>query len=243
MHASRALALFAALACASPAALRAEEPPPAPKPEEGKKEDPPAGEGKKPEAPKEGEKAGEKKEGEKPAEKPAEKAPTAPDFKLKDLAGKERTLEEFRGKFVVLEWINHGCPYVKKHYDSGNLPSLQKAYVEKGVVWLSICSSAEGKQGHMTVKEWETKQAEVKAAPTAVLLDADGTVGRKYRAARTPHMVVVGKAGEILYQGAIDDRPTSKPEDAKGAKNHVAGALDALLAGKEVPVKFVPAYG
>jgi hypothetical protein len=132
---------------------------------------------------------------------------------------------------------------VKKHYDSGNFPSMQKAYAEKGVVWLSICSSAKGKQGHMTVKEWETKQAEVKAAPTAVLLDADGAVGRKYRAARTPHMVVVGKAGEILYQGAIDDRPTAKAEDVKGARNHVAEALDALLAGKEPPVKSVPTYG
>jgi peroxiredoxin len=208
--------------------------------EEGKKEDPPK------DAPKdEPKKEGESKEGEKKtdAEKEKEKPETAPAFKLKDLAGKERTLEEFKGKYVVLEWINHDCPFVKKHYSSGNMQDLQKKYVEKGVVWLSVCSSAEGKEGHMTVKEWEEKQAEVKAAPTAVLLDADGTVGKAYKAARTPHMVVVGKEGEVLYKGAIDDKPTAKPADAKGAKNYVAEALDAAMAGKPIEVKATTAYG
>jgi hypothetical protein len=162
---------------------------------------------------------------------------------LKDLAGKERTLEEFKGKFVVLEWINHGCPYVKKHYAAGNFQALQKKYTEKGVVWLSICSSAEGMEGNMTVKEWEAKQAEVKALPTAVLLDADGTVGRAYKAARTPHMVVIGKEGEVLFQGAIDDKRDAKKDEIKDSRNYVAEALDLAMAGKEVAVKSAPAYG
>jgi peroxiredoxin len=183
-----------------------------------------------------------------PAEEPKKEEPkaeveTAPAFKLKDLAGKERTLEEFKGKYVVLEWINHGCPFVKKHYAAGNLQALQKKYTEKDVVWLSICSSAEGMEGHMTVKEWEKVQADLKAVPTAVLLDADGTVGRAYKAARTPHMVVIGKEGEVLYKGALDDKPMAKKDEVKDARNYVSEALDLAMAGKPVEVKSVPAYG
>jgi len=212
----RFLALAALLAL-SPLALSEGEPE-KPKPPEEKKEEP-------------------KKE------EPKAEVDTAPAFKLKDLAGKERTLEEFKGKYVVLEWINHGCPFVKKQYDAGNMQALQAKYAEKGVVWLSICSSAEGMEGNLTVKEWEAKQAELKAAPTAVLLDADGTVGRAYKAARTPHMVVIGKEGEVLYKGAIDDKPMAKLAEVKDARNYVAEALDLAMAGKPVAVKSVPAYG
>ena len=204
-----------------------EKKPEEPKKEEPNKDDPKKEDPKKDEAKKE----------------EAAKPETAPAFKLKDLAGKERTLEEFKGKYVVLEWINHGCPFVIKQYKSGNMQALQKKYTEKGVIWLSICSSAEGMEGNMTVKEWETKQAEVKAAPTAVLLDADGTAGRAYKAARTPHMFVIGKEGEILYKGAIDDKPGAKLTEVKNSRCYVAEALDAAMAGKPIEVKSTAAYG
>jgi peroxiredoxin len=197
--------------------------------------------------PKEGGDAG--KPEEKPApkpgegEKPKEAADRAPAFTLKDVDGKERSLADFKEKIVVLEWTNHGCPFVKKHYDSGNMQALQRKYTGKGVVWLTICSSAEGKQGHMTEKEWKEKNAALKVAATAVLLDADGTVGRAYKAAVTPHMFVLAKDHTIAYRGAIDDKATAKAEDVKTAKNHVAEALDALLAGKAPETRSAPPYG
>jgi len=168
---------------------------------------------------------------------------TAPEFTLKDTNGKEHSLKEYRGKIVVLEWTNHGCPYVKKHYDSDNMQKLQRKYAEKGVVWLSICSSAEGKQGHMAPAEWNEKTKALKAAPAAVLLDADGKVGRLYDAKVTPHMFVVGKDGVIAYRGAIDDKATPKPADVEGAKNYVADACDALLADKMPEVRDTKPYG
>jgi hypothetical protein len=226
---TKALALLALLAMGSVALPAGDDPTPPP---ETKKDEPKKDEPKKDEPKKE-----------EPKKEEAAKPETAPAFKLKDLAGKERTLEEFKGKYVVLEWINHGCPFVKKQYGAGNMQALQKKYTEKGVVWLSICSSAEGMEGNMTVKEWEAKQAEVKAAPTAVLLDADGTAGRAYKAARTPHMVVIGKEGEVLYKGAIDDKPGAKLTEVKDSRNYVAEALDAAMAGKEIAVKSTPAYG
>ena len=179
----------------------------------------------------------------KAAAEEAAKRPAASAFTLEDTHGKEHSLSDYRGKVVVLEWINHGCPYVKKHYDSGNMQDLQSKYAGKGVAWLSICSSAEGKQGHMSPKEWNEKSAALKAAPTAVLLDADGTAGRAYGAKVTPQMFVLDKAGAIAYRGAIDDNPSARPADAKTAKNLVAEALDALLAGKEPPVAERAPYG
>jgi peroxiredoxin len=167
----------------------------------------------------------------------------APEFKLKDLDGKERTLKEFEGKTVVLEWVNHGCPYVKKHYESGNMQGLQKKYTEKGVIWLSICSSAEGKQGWMKPEEWKEKQKKLECAPTAVLLDASGEVGKLYGAKKTPTMCIVNAKGVRVYDGAIDDKPSAKQEDIKDAKNYVAQVLDALLDGKESPVRRTDAYG
>ena len=167
----------------------------------------------------------------------------APEFTLKDSNGKEHSLKEYKGKVVVLEWVNHGCPFVVKHYASDNMQKLQRKYVEKGVVWLSICSSAEGKEGHMAPAAWNEKVKELKAAPTAVLLDADGKVGRLYGAKVTPHMFVIGKDGAVAYRGAIDDRPTKKPADVEGAKNHVADACDALLADKMPEVRETKPYG
>ena len=167
----------------------------------------------------------------------------APEFKLKDLDGKERTLKEFEGKTVVLEWVNHGCPYVKKHYDSKNMQGLQKKYTEKGVIWLSICSSAEGKQGWMKPEEWKEKQKKLECAPTAVLLDATGEVGKLYGAKTTPNFCIINAKGIRAYDGAIDDKRSPKQEDIKDAKCYVAEVLDALLAGKESPIRRTDSYG
>lgn len=174
--------------------------------------------------------------------KPAN-ADKAPELKLKDLDGKERTLKEFEGKVVVLEWVNHGCPYVKKHYESGNMQGLQRKYTAKDVIWLSICSSAEGKQGWMKPDEWKEKQKKLECAPTAVLIDATGEVGKLYGVKRTPTVCIVDAKGVRVYDGAVDDKPSPHKEDLKDAKNYVAQVLDALLAGKESPVRRTDAYG
>ena len=166
----------------------------------------------------------------------------APEFTLKDLDGKDRKLSEFAGKTIVLEWTNYSCPFVKKHYGVDAMQALQRTYCAKGVIWLSICSSAEGKEGYQKPEDWKKAVAELKAAPTAVLLDADGTVGRLYGARVTPEMKVIDAKGNVAYSGAIDDDPTKKGEPAK-AKNYVALVLDALLAGKESPVVETKAYG
>lgn len=165
------------------------------------------------------------------------------DFELKDINGKTVTLSQFKGKFVVLEWINHGCPFVVKHYSSGNMQKLQKTYTKKGVVWLSICSSAPGKQGNLSNDEWKAANKDKGSAATTVLLDPDGKVGKMYGASTTPHMFVIDRAGKVIYKGAIDDRPTPKADDVKGAKNYVASALDAALAGKKVAVSSTKPYG
>lgn len=167
----------------------------------------------------------------------------APDFTLPAADGGEKSLSSFAGKIVVLEWHNKGCPFVKKHYGSGNMQALQKEYTGKDVVWLSINSSAEGKQGYETAAEaLETVKAEG-ASPTHVLLDPKGTVGKQYGAATTPHMYVIDKDGKLAYAGAIDDNASAEPEDAKTAKNYVRAAVDALQAGKPVEVASTKSYG
>jgi peroxiredoxin len=167
----------------------------------------------------------------------------APAFSLTDMDGKNRSLAEFKGKYVVLEWINHGCPFIRKHYDSGNMQGLQKETAAKGVAWLSICSSAPGREGSMTPGEWKKTTAEQGAAPTAVLLDPDGGVGRLYGAKTTPHMFIVDPAGVLIYKGAIDDKPTTDVEDVKGATNYVRQALAEAMAGKPVSAPETRAYG
>lgn len=167
----------------------------------------------------------------------------APEFKLKDLDGKERTLKEFEGKIVVLEWVNHGCPYVKKHYEPGNMQGLQKKYTAKDVIWLSICSSAEGKQGWMKPEEWKAFNKKAECVPTAVLLDPMGVVGKLYGAKTTPNFCIINAKGIRVYDGAIDDKRSAKSEDIKDAKCYVAEVLDALLAGKESPIRRTDSYG
>lgn len=167
----------------------------------------------------------------------------APAFTLKDSNGKEHSLEDFKGKYVVLEWVNYDCPFVRKHYRSGNMQKLQTAYTDKDVVWLSICSSAPGKQGHFEGEDLTARIAEEKAVPTAYLVDADGSVGKEYDAKTTPHMYVINPEGVLIYAGAIDDKASTDVDDVRGAKNHVAAALDAAMAGKTIAVKSSKPYG
>lgn len=167
----------------------------------------------------------------------------APDFSLTGIDGKTYKLSDFKGKYVVLEWNNLDCPFVKKHYGSGNMQALQKKYTEKGVVWLTICSSAQGKQGYYESAALKDMTAERKLASTAYLRDPDGTVGKTYGAKTTPSMFVVNPEGTLVYAGAIDDKPTPDPNDIPGATNYVAACLDASLAGKPVATKTTVSYG
>ncbi|MBN1511737.1 MAG: thioredoxin family protein [Phycisphaerae bacterium] len=167
----------------------------------------------------------------------------APAFTLTDVEGTEHSLSDFEGKTVVLEWTNYDCPFVKKHYSTGNMQALQKRYTDKGVVWLSICSSAPGKQGHYTPETWRQKIAEQDSQATAVLLDETGLVGRRYGAKTTPHLFVIDGTGVLRYQGAIDDNRSWDPQTVTDAANYVAAALDALLEGKPVAEKDTPPYG
>lgn len=165
----------------------------------------------------------------------------APDFTLLDTDGNEVALADFSGKFVVLEWLNHGCPFVKRHYDSGNMQALQEKYTEAGVVWLSIVSSAPGAQGHDSAAG-HNKTAEAKSsASVAILLDESGEVGMLYDAKTTPHMYVINPEGVLIYQGAIDDAPRGgKPGEVN---NYVSAALDSAMAGEDVVVTDTRPYG
>jgi hypothetical protein len=146
-------------------------------------------------------------------------------------------------KTLVLEWTNDGCPFVAKHYDSGNMQGLQRKYTVAGVVWLTIASSAPGEQGYVTPAEAKADLARWRAGPTDFLLDPDGTVGHFYDARATPHMVVIDGGGRIAYMGAIDDKPSTRLADVKTAHNYVAAALDALAAGQPVAIAATRAYG
>jgi peroxiredoxin len=168
---------------------------------------------------------------------------SAPDFTLQTPCGSEHSLSDFEGKPVVLEWTNYDCPFVKKHYGTGNMQHLQKKFVEKGVVWLSINSSAPGKQGHFDAETWKRRAKENQTAATAILLDPDGTVGRAYGARTTPHMFVIDAEGTLIYQGAIDDDSSANPDAVKGAKNYVKAALKAHMAGEPVQKASTPPYG
>lgn len=167
----------------------------------------------------------------------------APDFRLNDADGRAVSLADFRGKTVVLEWSNPECPSVLKHYESGNMQKTQAEAAAGGVVWLTINSSAEGKQGHLTPAEAKALTAGQQSRRTAYLLDPQGVVGRSYGATATPHMYVINPGGALVYRGAIDDKPTTDKADIKGARNHVLAALAELKAGKPVSVPTSRAYG
>ncbi|MCU0415476.1 MAG: thioredoxin family protein [Ignavibacteriaceae bacterium] len=168
---------------------------------------------------------------------------SAPDFKLTDSNGSEHSLSDFEGKIVVLEWINYDCPFVKKHYDSKNMQSLQEKYTEEGVIWLAICSSNKGKQGNFSAEEINKRSENHGAKFTAYMIDEDGTVGKMYGAKTTPHMYIIDKSGKLVYAGGIDDKASTDIDDIKGSKNYVSLALDELLAGKTVSVQSSAPYG
>ena len=168
---------------------------------------------------------------------------SAPEFKLTDSNGSEHSLSDFKGKIVVLEWINYDCPFVKKHYDSKNMQSLQEKYTKEGIIWLAICSSNKGKQGNFSVEEINKRTNERGAKFTAYLIDEDGKVGKMYGAKTTPHMYIIDKSGMLVYAGGIDDKASTDVDDIQDAKNYVASALDELLAGKEVSVQSSTPYG
>jgi peroxiredoxin len=167
----------------------------------------------------------------------------APALTLIDTRGKQHNLADYKGKYVVLEWVNFGCPFVKKHYESGNMQATQKKAVDRGVVWLSVCSSADGKQGHMEAADWNNEIAARKMASTAVLIDESGQVGKAYGAKTTPHMYIVNPEGVLVYKGAIDDKPSTDQDDIPGARNYVLAALDESMAGKPVSTASTQSYG
>nr|MBA3762983.1 redoxin domain-containing protein [Chthoniobacterales bacterium] len=158
----------------------------------------------------------------------------APDFSLTDAKGATHSLSQSKGKYVVLEWFNPQCPFVKKHYGSGNMQKLQQEYSGKGVVWMSIDSSATGKEGYLTPEAATKQMADWKMNSTTLLLDSDSKAGRAYGAKNTPHMFVVNPEGKIVYEGAIDSKATADPADIANATNYVKVALDESLAGKPV---------
>ncbi|MEM9158751.1 MAG: redoxin family protein, partial [Verrucomicrobiota bacterium] len=147
------------------------------------------------------------------------------------------------GKTVVLEWTNYGCPYVKKHYNEGHMQALQGKMTGKDVVWLSICSSAEGKQGYMSNADWKKVSARKGVQSTAILLDADGKVGRAYGARATPHMFVIDEKGLLAYNGAIDSIRSTSPSDVDKAENYVQQAVNALMGGAEIKNAKTKPYG
>jgi peroxiredoxin len=167
----------------------------------------------------------------------------APVFTAVNSDGKTVNLNDYRGKTIVLEWTNDGCPYVRKHYGSGNMQALQKKWTDQGIVWLSVISSPPGEQGFADGTRANSLTTERKAVPTLVLLDPKQQVARAYGATSTPHMYIIKPDGTLAYAGAIDDKPTSRTADISGAKNYVDEALSELKAGKPVSTPATRAYG
>lgn len=174
---------------------------------------------------------------------PPKTGEAAPDFSLTGSDGMTYKLSEFKGKTVVLEWFNKDCPYVRKFYDSKTMQALQKENTSKGVVWFSIVSSAEGKEGALDVAAAKKVAAEWGLGNTAILLDTKGDAGRAYGAKTTPHMFVIDKAGKVAYQGAIDDRPSATKKSLEGAQNYVTSALQALEKGEAIKTASTTPYG
>jgi peroxiredoxin len=167
----------------------------------------------------------------------------APTFSGKDSQGKTESLAQYRGKYVVLEWTNRDCPYTQKQYNSGNMQALQREWTGKGVVWLTVLSSAAGEQGYLDAAEENAQMEKVHAHPTAAILDPSGEIGKLYSAKTTPHMFVIDPAGKLIYAGAIDDKATTDTADVKTAKNYVSAALTEAMAGQPVQVAATRPYG
>ena len=167
----------------------------------------------------------------------------APDFSLTDAKGKTHSLSQYKGKYVVLEWFNPECPFVKKHYGSGNMQKLQEEYTGKGITWLTIDSNAPGSEGNLTADAASKVMTGWKTHQTALLLDPEGKAGRAYGAKNTPNMVVINPEGKIVYEGAIDSKATPNPADISSSTNYVKVALDESLAGKPVSTSTTKPYG
>ena len=167
----------------------------------------------------------------------------APDFSVSDSKGNTQSVSQYKGKYVVLEWFNPECPFVKKHYGGGNMQKLQEEFTGKGVVWLTIDSSAPGLEGNLTADQANAKMSEWKTKQTALVLDPDGKAGRSYGAKNTPHMFVINPEGKIVYEGAIDSKATPNPADITSATNYVKVALEESIAGKPVSNANTKPYG
>jgi hypothetical protein len=167
----------------------------------------------------------------------------APDFTLPDTQGGTHSLSDYRGQYVILEWLNYDCPFVRKHYGSGNMQATQARWTEEGVVWLAIVSSAPGKQGHFPNDVMNRRSEEYNGRQTAILMDEDGQVGRAFSARTTPQMVIINPEGEILYNGAIDNRPSPNPATIEGATNYVNQVMEEALAGRPISVSATQPYG
>jgi peroxiredoxin len=167
----------------------------------------------------------------------------APPFSAQTSAGKTLNLADYKGKYVVLEWVNPNCPFVKKHYDSGNMQTLQKEAADKGVVWLSVASNSKTAREYSNPDELNAWNKEKNGFATAILMDSDGKVGRAYGARATPHMYVVDPQGKLIYAGAIDSKASANPADIKTSTNYVGQALNEALAGKAVSKSTSTPYG
>jgi peroxiredoxin len=167
----------------------------------------------------------------------------APAFTATDSRGQAHSLAQYKGKYVVLEWHNQGCPYTRKHYVSGNMQNLQKEWTAKGVVWFTVISSAPDTQGYVTPPQENAYLEQMHAVPTAVLMDSDGKVGHLYNAKTTPQMFVINPEGNVIYAGAIDDKPTPDINDIRGADNYLNDALTAAMAGKPIVTPYTRSYG
>lgn len=167
----------------------------------------------------------------------------APDFKEKDMLGKEVSLADYKGKHIILEWFNKDCPYVRKHYDSKNMQTLQAEMTGKGIVWLTVVSSVPGKQGYETPEAAQKTATKEGNKATAVILDIDGSMGKAYGAKTTPHMYLISPEGKLLYNGAIDSNSSSDPKTIAGAKNYIKAAVESALAGKAVEQASTKPYG
>ena len=178
-----------------------------------------------------------------PAAYAAKVGQSAPEFSAPDLEGKAVKLSDYRGKFVVLEWTNPDCPYVQRHYETGNMPSLQKELGAKDVVWLTVNSTNQSSSEFKTPQQMQKWMGAKGASPKATLIDKDSKVGKLYDARTTPHMYVVDPQGKLIYAGAIDDKRWASAEDTKKAKNHVRAALGEAMAGKAVSVAATSPYG
>lgn len=167
----------------------------------------------------------------------------APDFEVIGADGTTHSLSDYEGEYIIIEWLNHGCPYIQKHYNGNNMQQLQEKYTDQGVVWLSVVSSAPGTQGYMEAEEALQSIEEQGASPTAILLDPEGEMGRAYDARVTPHMFIIDPEGVLRYNGAIDDKPTARASSLETAHNYIDAAMTSLRNGEEVEVKSNTPYG